>query len=921
MIRKLLSVLFIIVVIGVIAGGYIYLKNRNKPVPQLIKAIPIDASFFFEGGNFIKTVSGLAQNNKIIEELSMIHEFSTFITSLKYLDSLSIENNEINDLILNKAFAISAHHSGNNKMDYLFLVRLEEILQEKLALNAILNHFSYIHGRDYEKTKIYSVFSNINDKTTDFFFTITSGLIMISQSEILLESAIRQINSAPSIHELNGFEKVFATAGENVDGNLYINYKQFKKTIALAINNQFTKILNGTNNYANWSELDINIRPESILLNGFTYSNDSSKMLMNIFKGQNAHKNDIQEILPANTSLLLALSIDDYSLYINNYKNRFIENKKNNHFLKQNQSLQKNTEIDINENLKSFFNNQIALVFTDISNLSRQENTFVVIKAKSQSQCKEMLGQLVKDYSGLKGIKTDRFKSDIQIDNETKFKVYKMPFNHYAYKMFGELFNMATCNYYCFIDNYLVFGHSPKMLKTFVHANILHKTILNEKQYNEFYNNLSSKSNLYFYCNISRSAILFKHFLSNSLNDLIRENEDIFNKFQAIGFQFTESRNMFYNNLFIKYNPTYKGESKTLWESHLDTSVLSKPYIVRNHYTQNKEIFVQDLKNNIYLINNKGRILWKKKLNEKILSKVYQIDFYKNGKLQLLFNTRSKIHLIDRNGNYVERYPIKLSGTASNGISVFDYDNNKNYRIFIALNNKRIKVYNTEGNIVPGWKFDHTEYRVKKEILHYRLEKKDFIVFADSMRVYILDRRGNERVKLKKQFSVSYYNNFILEKGNVNTDNRLVTTDSKGTIHYIYFNGNVETIATEKLPPSHFFEYQDIDGDNTRDFIYTNNNQLIVQNSKNEKIFSYAFDKQIKNPPVTYTFPHGEKRIGIVISGENLIYLFSENGKLVNGFPITGRSLFSIGKLNPKQEKFNLVVGGEDNFLYNYYLN
>ncbi len=64
-------------------------------------------------------------------------------------------------------------------------------------------------------------------------------------------------------------------------------------------------------------------------------------------------------------------------------------------------------------------------------------------------------------------------------------------------------------------------------------------------------------------------------------------------------------------------------------------------------------------KNNIYLINSAGRILWKINIPEKIISEIYQIDFYKNNKLQLLFNTKNHVYLIDRNGNFTDGYPFQ----------------------------------------------------------------------------------------------------------------------------------------------------------------------------------------------------------------------------------------------------------------------
>ena len=60
---------------------------------------------------------------------------------------------------------------------------------------------------------------------------------------------------------------------------------------------------------------------------------------------------------------------------------------------------------------------------------------------------------------------------------------------------------------------------------------------------------------------------------------------------------------------------------------------------------------------------------------------VSQIDYYKNGKLQLLFNTENQLYMIDRLGNFVTNYPIDLPTTTHLSHALFDYDNNKKYRI------------------------------------------------------------------------------------------------------------------------------------------------------------------------------------------------------------------------------------------------
>ena len=129
-----------------------------------------------------------------------------------------------------------------------------------------------------------------------------------------------------------------------------------------------------------------------------------------------------------------------------------------------------------------------------------------------------------------------------------------------------------------------------------------------------------------------------------------------------------------------------------------------KPFFFTNHTTGAKEIFIQDLKNNTYLINAAGRVIWKVPLNERIIGNIYMIDYFRNGKYQLLFSGKNYLHLLDRNGNYVERYPVKLRSPATNSLAIFDYDNNLNYRLFIAGEDKMIYSYDKTGSVVKGWK-------------------------------------------------------------------------------------------------------------------------------------------------------------------------------------------------------------------------
>ena len=306
-------------------------------------------------------------------------------------------------------------------------------------------------------------------------------------------------------------------------------------------------------------------------------------------------------------------------------------------------------------------------------------------------------------------------------------------------------------------------------------------------------------------------------FLSDKINKAIISNKNSINKIQAAGYQFAPSNGMIYNSLSVRFKDEAREESKTEWETLLDTTASIKPFFFTNHITGAKEIFIQDMKNNVYLINSAGRVLWKVSLNERINGTIYMIDFFRNGKYQLLFAGKNNLHLLDRNGNYVERYPVRLRSPAANSLALFDYDLNKDYRLLIAGEDKLIYSYDKNGSIVKGWKPFKTAGVVKSEISYFRVSGKDYLVASDESSLYFLDRRGNIRLNLKEPVTRSTASALRLIPG---SEPSIVCSSPDGTIQYIYFNGSVNKFNLKKFSGNHSFDLLDIDGDGFWEYVF-----------------------------------------------------------------------------------------------------
>jgi hypothetical protein len=118
----------------------------------------------------------------------------------------------------------------------------------------------------------------------------------------------------------------------------------------------------------------------------------------------------------------------------------------------------------------------------------------------------------------------------------------------------------------------------------------------------------------------------------------------------------------------------------------------------------------------------------------------------------------------------------------------------------------------------------------------------------------------------------------------------------------------------------HFFEYADLDGNGKKEFIFADGNELRVYNSDKKLKFSRKFKSEIIFAPVTYQFSDRDIKIGIVCPDTDEIYLINKDGSTYEGFPLKGSTQFSITNFSQFSSKFNLLVGSNNNFLYNYFV-
>lgn len=916
MLKKYIYIgLFAVVCLGLV--GVILLKKLDKITPiEVLEAVPDDALIFIEEIDFEYFSERFLPENRIWIDFVNTTGRNGLDTMARNILSQIATSEALSDHLLKEGMSLSLHLKGKDRLTPLIYIPYVGSYSdhdfEQIVLS-VLGGETIVNERKYDSETLFDVSGSPALIPGKFTFTCVNGIFLAGPSSIMVEHSVRSIHAGRDHPEDTALERVRATAGRYVHANIYLNYSQLHQLFYPYLKEDSWPELLGISRLASWGELDLDIKDDALIMNGMTVAGSEQNLFLKTFSNQSPVKIELHEMMPSGTTSFLHLGISDRNQFASQMKDYLGGLGKWAKISQQQELLQKKYGVDPLVDLMALIDDELAWFSIEGVSTKPSEEIFVV-ETRSQSETNEVLMQWIGQYLQVNAFDMNSYRRTYKLDKQTSFNIYKMPDFYPEGLLPGYLFN----SYFTVFENYLIFGPSVEVLSRVIYQNVLQKTFISDPVFKDMSDYLSNRTNVTLFIKPFNYLDYRRELLNTETREKLDGMELFLRRIPGLVLQYSSENGMFYQNISFKYASQIKEKALTAWESLLDSSAVSKPSLVINHNTKEKEIFIQDAANKIYLINSTGRILWKLKMDGPLLGEVHQVDFYKNGKLQFLFNTPGKLHLIDRNGNYVERYPVALRSEASSPLALFDYDKSRDYRIFIPGVDRKIYVYNIEGNVVPGWDFGKTESLVTKAPQHFRIGVKDFILVNDQTRAYFLNRRGRERVKPEKRIMFSQRNSFTLDMNISEGKPRWISTDTAGNVVSVYEDGGVATILQQKLEPDHLFRMQDMDTDGIPEFIFAAGDELSLLKQDGTRLFSYRVRGRISEMPDIYKFSASDIKIGISDQSRNRIYLINADGSLYEGFPLEGRTRFSIGYFAGSDSRFNLIVGSGNNFLYNY---
>lgn len=767
--------------------------------------------------------------------------------------------------------------------------------------------------RKYDNHKIYT----LKRGKEEVYFSVCGGIVLLSDSDLYIEDGLKQFDQemdentpGPRYQNLN---KYFS-AGAGL--NILLNTETFSDLLPLLIRpGKINPVLDITKCFK-WGAFDGEVSEHGICLNGFMNYAGLSHSYMQTLEKQQPKEVRIDGIIPAGASSFGMLNLSNIPVYFSALEAyRYNVGLKEKVFGRK-QQLSRMFGQGVEEELQKLLLGEFATVTMNYRGPEAEPEGVVIAQLKSGSLCQSLLERMMKTYARFDGGKTiGEYVRSYRIDREKSYDYYAFPAEDFTAVYWGYFFNGLPNRYVFVEDNYLIFASSESAVKRFI-GDYVHSSFVRDAEwYQNSRTRLSGKYNLAWFAEVETVLPWVKAVSQGNWLRYVKTHEERLSVFSTLAAQWSNEGDMLYNTVFLS---TDKVENDVrphlLWQTKLDARVSMKPVPVTNHVTGERELFVQDDNHTVYLINDGGRILWKQPVDGRINSEVYQVDYFKNGKLQYLFSTPSKMYLIDRNGNPVGRYPITFRAKCNRGITMFDYDGKREYRIFMPGEDRELYLYGIDGTLVQGWDCRKADKEIVTQVRHFRVDHKDYIVFADRYRLYILDRKGKERVKVASVFDLKKDTDLYLTgKGD---KARLVFANVAGGVHIVDFNGREKKLDLGKISADYRMNVADLNGDGVEDLVFTDSGRLFVYDLAGKLLYDKHLEVHSLDYPYVYRFSASDSRIGLTDQEQNRMLLLSPDGTMAKGFPITGDSPFSI--IFSGNDGFFLFAGADNGTVIKY---
>lgn len=868
--KKLPLLITVGIIITVVSGYFLYdrLLKKNKIGPWDL--VPSETILVYESGPCESCQDQLKTSSivNIVKEAV----FSADQDSLQYLTDFVLSQLETGTLI-------SLHVTRKDDFDFIFYSPAKPALEQQFS--SVLERLRQTKGvtfseREYGGVKIFE----LSQKQRTFSWINIENIWVSSFTPVLIEDVIRMRNSNGTTYKERLGSVYQLPRVKNDGGNVYLSLKNFAEWFSLFINEPPSPLIQ---NFGQSALLDVKISSDNnFVLNGFCVDSIThSNYILSAFKNQVPVPFGLKQFI-SNRALMVV------SYGISNGAN----------FQKDLQSFAKGQRV-IRDTLAQLSKSLSVDFQKMMSNLSGEVGV-VWMEAKGQRTSKVLVINSVNgvtNWMNTFNALSEKVSMDtIFYEKYSDYEIRELPLYRFPEKIFYPLISGFNTSYYTSLGNTIFVGEDLNELKRYLEDIDREDTWGKSVAQNQYLESTLLESNVSLFINTPRIWNMLESSLRPRWQKFVKENRTLLRSLDMGAAQFSHLNDSYYTNISWAYRPsTASRKSQAATNEKLITNFstsITNFAIVKSHVDRSDEILVQDSSWNVNLVSAEGKILWKTSMEGPIADEVIQVDYFNNGKLQYFFATPGALHVVDRLGNYVKPFPVKIPEQDVEFVSLVDYDHSKKYRFFVAGKSGKIWMYDKDGTNLEGWQPKDIGESLFAPPRHYRIRGKDYIVaIRDDGHVYLMNRRGEVLKNFPLNLNARPSGDYYLETGTTRENTSFVLISRDGFRIKFNLDGKIQSRealvkntvdAHFSLVPEKDFKSYMILRQETKQF-------TLLDEKLNPVVVSDFIGKSTRTQ--YNDFGSGKVYITVTDTSQDLSFVYDNQGKLVTILPFESYSI------------------------------
>ena len=874
------------------------LNSRAGGSLEGLAHIPTDAMLVVRANEWRSLAVAAKRDRPIWEALTNLHVLGEAVAALSTLDSTVALGTEYDVALRRGECYISLHPEGNGAAATLMVLRFEGLNPDLNQLAELLlpRHASMTYERAYNHATLWGFVVHGNGGKPDVYLSTKGGVALLATTPLLLEKALRMDEAHGGLREDPVFADLYEQSARREAANVYLHPPRLMPYISRYLASDLAHAAKALEGWCGWIATDAKCSHSDLVLNGVSRLSDSIKQTSSTLKGHRTAPLKAPRVLPANTALLLRWGARG-SEKLGDWLEKNLQPTLDASYT------QKHYQADL-KLFRRMMVEELALAYVPSTVQGEAGNWLLTLATESPSQAIDELALALGPGLKERAAKLDRGES---------YTLYSQHRPELFRRLFGRIVPAGVGQYFTAVDRFLVFSTSPQQLQRVVLANTRKQTLQEADHWHEMSDAVQSDCNFALYLSPA-SLAQSSELLSKLGNTQVSTDAAALANLSGAALQLSATGDIVFYNCVVHQGQVLGREARTIWQTRLDAPLVGRPWLMNSHVAKGKEVMAQDARGMLYLISGQGRVLWRKPLDMPILGEPQQVDVYRNGKLQYAFVTPQALWVVDRNGNDVAGFPVKLVSEAVAPLAVFDYENRRDYRLMVALANRTVGVWDANGRRVVGFNA-RTETALVAEPALYQHGGKDFIVLCDSNRLYLLNRRGEERLRLK--LPIRRATNSTL--GFSSRTPTLYVVGENGSLYTASLaDGTVKSVSLARWGAGGASLLLDLNGDGVPEVVAIQGDTFSVHSVDGAAKVRQRLEVDMVPRIQPFHFGSTDWRFGILDANARRVWLLNAKGDPCTGFPIEGGTLFSIGHLQEGEGRFNLLTGGAGDLLLNY---